>query len=151
MTLVKSNRNSFNGLPTLFDDFLNRDLFNWGQVNNSTTGTTLPAVNIRESAEAFFVEMAAPGMTKDDFKVELENNLLTISSEKENSSETDHENERYSRKEFSYESFQRSFTLPKEVVDVEKINAKYTDGVLQLLIPKKEEAKQRPPRLIKIS
>ena len=113
------------------------------------TGTTIPAVNIKENAESFQVEMAAPGMTKDDFKIELEGNVLTITSEKNLENEVD-EGEKYSRKEFSYQSFQRTFTLSKEVVDDEKIEAKYQNGVLHLTIPKKEEAKKKPPRMIQI-
>jgi HSP20 family protein len=93
--------------------------------------------------------MAAPGMEKNDFKVELDGNLLTITSEKQNENEVK-EGERYSRREFSYQSFQRSFQLPKEVVDADKIEAKYENGVLRLLIPKKEEAKPRPPKMIQI-
>ncbi|MDB5276837.1 Hsp20/alpha crystallin family protein [Ferruginibacter paludis] len=150
MTLVKRNGNLMRAFPTLFDDFLNRDLFNWGQSNYSNTGTSLPAVNIKETNEGFEVEMAAPGMKKTDFKVQLEGNMLTISSEKSNQTE-ENEGDRYSRKEFSYQSFERSFTLPKDVVDVEKINAKYEDGVLQLHIPKVEEAKQKAPKMIQIS
>jgi HSP20 family protein len=146
---MKRNGSSLNSLPALFDDFFNRDLFDWRQSNYSVSGTSLPAVNIIETNDGFEVEMAAPGMKKEDFKIELENNILSISSEKRN--EVKDENEKYSRKEFSYESFQRSFNLSKDVVDAEKINAKYQDGVLRLLIPKKEEAKQKPARLIKIS
>ena len=150
MTIVKRNGNLMNTFPALFSDFFNRDLFDSNESNFSNTGTTLPAVNIKETKENFEVEMAAPGMTKNDFKVELDGNLLTITSETNNQIE-DNEGDRYSRKEFSYQSFQRSFTLPKDVVDADKINAKYEDGVLRLLIPKKEEAKQKPPRLIQIS
>lgn len=151
MTLVKSNRTRSNGLPALFDDFFNRELFDWGQSNFSNTGTTLPAVNIKETTENFLIEMAAPGMSKSDFKVELEGSLLTITSEKRSSQEEEMEDEKYTRKEFSYETFQRTFNLPREVVDTDKIDAKYKDGVLQLVIPKKEEAKQKPPRLIQIA
>ena len=150
MTLVKRNGSLLNPLPTLFDDFFNRDLFNWGNQNFSDTNTTIPAVNIKETAENYEVEVAAPGMTKKDFKVELDGNSLTISSEK-TSEKPDDENERYSRKEFSYQSFQRTFTLQKEVVDIDKIQARYENGLLTLVIPKKEEAKQKPPRLIQIS
>ena len=148
MSITKWNHGN-TGMTTLFDDLFSRDLWNWGLANNSTTNTTLPAVNIRETAENFEVEMAAPGMNKEDFRVELEGNQLRISSEK-NSDRTSNEGERYTRREFSYQSFQRSFTLPKDVVDVEQIHAKYENGVLHLLIPKKEEAKQRPPRMIEI-
>ncbi|MCW3074789.1 MAG: heat shock protein Hsp20 [Flaviaesturariibacter sp.] len=132
----------------LFDDFLTRDLMNWGLSNNSTSNTTIPAVNIRETADNFEVEMAAPGMTKNDFKIELDGNQLTISSEK--SSQQSGEESSYSRKEFSYQSFQRVFQLPKDVVDADKIGARYENGLLQLTIPKKEEVKKRPPRMIEI-
>ena len=150
MTLVKRNGNLLNPLPVLFDDFFNRDLFNWGNSNFSDTNTTIPAVNIKETAENYEVEVAAPGMTKKDFKVELDGNNLIISSERSHQKE-EREDERYSRKEFSYQSFQRSFNLQKDVVDIDKIQAKYENGLLHLLIPKKEEAKQKPPRLIQIS
>lgn len=150
MTLVKRNGNLLNTFPMLFDDFFNRDLMNWRTNNFSDTNTTIPAVNIKETAENYAVEVAAPGMTKKDFKVELDGNVLTISSEKTNR-ETENEGERYARREFSYQAFQRSFTLQKDVVDIDKIEAKYENGLLLLLIPKKEEAKQKPPRLIQIS
>ncbi len=94
--------------------------------------------------------MAAPGMDKKDFKIELVNNMLTINSEKENQKEANDGN-KYSRREFSYQSFQRSFHLSKDVVDVENISARYENGVLYVHIPKKEQAKQRPPRKIDIS
>ena len=150
MTLVKRNGSLLNPLPVLFDDFFNRDLFNWGNSNFSDTDTTVPAVNIKETAENYEVEVAAPGMTKNDFKVELDGNNLIISSERSHQKE-ERDDERYSRKEFSYQSFQRTLNLHKEVVDVDKIVAKYENGLLLLLIPKKEEAKQKPPRQIQIS
>jgi HSP20 family protein len=133
----------------VFDDFLNRDIFNWGLTNFSDTNTTIPAVNIKETSDNYVVEVAAPGMTKKDFKVQLEGNTLTIASEK--TSKKDEEEARYTSREFSYQSFSRTFNLQKDVVDTEGIQAKYEDGVLHLLIPKKEHAKQRPPRLIEIS
>ena len=133
----------------VFDDFFTRDLWNWGQSNSSSTNTTVPAVNIRETNENFEVDMAAPGMTRDDFKVELDGNTLTITSEKKIQDEQK-DGERYTRREFSYQSFQRTFQLPKDVVDSERIGARYENGVLHLVIPKKEEAKQKPPRMIEI-
>lgn len=145
MTLL-AKRNG-NLMPDFFN--LSRDLFDWNNSNFSNTDTSLPAVNIRESSDSFEVEMAAPGMTKKDFNIELNNNLLTISSEKMDENERK-EGERFTRKEFSYQSFQRSFMLPKEVVDDDKINARYENGVLYLHIPKKEEAKVRPPKQIAV-
>ena len=147
MSIIKRNE-IFPGL-SFFDDVFSRDLWNWGMTNNSSTNTTIPLVNIKEDNDNFLVEMAAPGMEKNDFKVELDGNLLTITSEKQNENEVK-EGERYSRREFSYQSFQRSFQLPKEVVDADKIEAKYENGVLRLSIPKKEEAKPRPPKMIQI-
>jgi len=149
MNLVKRNGSLWDSLPILFDDFFRRDLVNWSNSNFSNTNTTIPAVNIKETADNYEVEVAAPGMTKKDFKVELDGNILTISSEKTNQENRD--DERYFQREFSYQSFQRIFNLQKEVVDIDKINAKYEDGMLKLIIPKKEEAKQKPPRLIQVS
>jgi HSP20 family protein len=148
MSIIKRNE-FFPGL-NLFDDFFTRDLLNWGVNNGSSTNTTIPMVNIKENDENFEVEMAAPGMNKEDFKVELDGNVLTITSEKRDEQEVK-EGERYSRREFSYQSFQRSFQLPKEVVDADKIEAKYENGVLRLVVPKKEEAKPKPPKMIQIS
>ena len=148
MTIVKRNGNLQNPFPALFDDFLNRDIFNWGLSNFSNTNTTIPAVNIKETKDNYEVEVAAPGMTKKDFKVVLEGNTLTISSER--SAQKENEEVRYSSREFSYQSFSRTFTLQKDVVDTEKIQAKYEDGVLHLLIPKMEHVKQKQPKLIEI-
>jgi HSP20 family protein len=107
-------------------------------------------VNVKETAESFEVEMAAPGMKKEDFKVELNNNILSISSEQKQEHE-EKNNERFTRKEFSYQSFHRSFQLSREAVDADNIQAKYENGVLHLTIPKREEVKQKPSRLINIS
>lgn len=149
MTFAKKNGNSQNHFPAFFDDLLNRDIFNWGLSNFSDTNTTIPAVNIKETLDNYEVEVAAPGMAKKDFKVLLEGNTLTISSERASQKEQD-DTVRYTSREFSYQSFSRTFTLQKEVVDTEKIQAKYEDGVLHLLIPKKEQAKQKQPKLIEI-
>lgn len=150
MSLVKRNRSLLDNMPEFFNDAFGPDFFNWGLRNNSLTNTSIPAVNIRETADSFEVEMAAPGMEKSDFKIELDNNMLTISSEKQNTSE-EKDGERYTRREFSYQSFQRTFQLPREVVNAEGIEARYNNGLLQLVIPKREEVKQRPPRKIEIA
>jgi HSP20 family protein len=150
MSIIKRrNHDGFSDLPLFFNDMFTKDLFNWGLSNFSNTGTTIPAVNVKETADNFEVEMAAPGMKKDDFKIELDGSMLTISSERQNQTEEKDE-EKYNRKEFSYQSFYRSFQLPKEVVDADKINARYENGVLYLLIPKREEVKQKPRRTIEI-
>jgi len=146
MTLVKKE-NGYAPLSQFFDDFLTRDLFDWPSFSN--TNTTIPKVNIQETDNDFWVEMAAPGMKKEDFKIELDNDLLTISSEVKHE-HNEEEKGRYTRREFSYQSFQRSFRLP-ETVEEDKIKAKYEEGVLKLMIPKREEARRKPARTIKIS
>lgn len=149
MTLLKKN-SLMPSTPLFFDDFFTRDLFDWGYRNNSLTNTTLPSVNIVETKDDFVVEMAAPGMKKEDFVIELDNELLTISSEKEETTEIK-EDDHFTRKEFSYQSFRRSFQLPKTVVEESKIKAKYENGLLKILIPKKEKAKALPPRQISVA
>jgi len=144
MSLVKFS----NQFPTLFDRFFDNDLFDWSNKNFSLTNTTLPSVNILEDDSSYEVEMAAPSLNKDDFKIELNNDVLTISSEKQTENETK-EGQRYTRKEFSYQSFSRSFTLP-DSVDNDKIKAKYENGVLRVIIPKREDAKPRPVKQIAI-
>jgi HSP20 family protein len=146
MSIVKRDVGYAPTLSNFFDDFFTRDLFSWP--STSSTGTSIPKVNIFETDNEFHVEMAAPGMAKDDFKVELDNNQLTISSHKE--SENADDNKNYQRREYSYQSFSRTFHLP-DSAEAEKINAKYVDGVLNLSIPKKEEAKRKPVKTIKIS
>ena len=148
MNLVKRSGNKFPVFSPMFDDFFGRELFNWGNNNYSSTRTTMPSVNIRETSDNYEVEVAAPGMDKKDFKITLDGNLLTISSFKQQSSEDTED--RYTRREFSYQSFQRSFQLPKDVVDQDKISARYENGLLNLSIPKKEEAK-KAPKLIEIA
>lgn len=131
-------------LPNVFNDFF-RD---WSTSNFSDTNTTLPAVNIKENENEFTVDVAAPGMNKEDFQVNLENDILTISSEKKENKEDTNDN--YTRKEYSYMSFKRSFTLPKGIVDSEKIKATYKNGELKINIPKLEAAKPKPAKLITV-
>lgn len=138
-------------LPTIsrfFDDDWDT-LFDWNNRNFSTTKTTLPSVNIKETSDEFIVEMAAPGMKKDDFQIELNNNVLTIKSETKTENE-EKDDDNYTRKEFSYQSFQRSFNLNNRVIDDGKIEAKYENGILHIMLPKKEEAKEKPSRLIEV-
>jgi HSP20 family protein len=149
MSLVKRNGHFQNRFPSLWNDLLGRDMLDWTLSNFSDTNTTIPAVNIKETGDNYEVEVAAPGMTKKDFKVVLEDNRLTISSEKAVNSETN-KDAKYITREFSYQSFSRTFTLAKDVVDTEKIEARYEEGVLHLLIPKKEHAKQQQPKRIEI-
>ena len=129
-----------------FSEFFN-DLFE-NVPNSDVRKSTIPSVNILESNEMYKLELAAPGLSKDDFKISIENDLLSVSTEKK--VEFSEKSEKYTRKEFSYSSFQRSFTLP-ELVDVEKIGAVYENGIMTIQLPKKEEAKPKSPREIKIS
>lgn len=149
MTLIKRSNSYYPSIPSFIDNLFSRDWMDWSNFNFSSTNTTLPAVNVRETENEFELEVAAPGMKKDSFKVNLENNQLTISSEWKDEKKKDEDN--YSRREFSYQSFQRSFTIPENLVDGEKISAKYNDGILIVKLPKREEAKPKPAREIKIS
>lgn len=116
--------------------------------SNFNTGISLPKVNIKETEDAYFVEMAVPGLKKSDFHINLDNQLLSISTEVKVDNEQKEEN--YTRREFGYSSFKRSFTLP-ETIDDTKIDASYKDGILSIKLPKKEEARRKPSRAIKIS
>ncbi len=131
--------------PNLFEEFFQKEFL--PGFFEGERGSSIPAVNIIDEQKGFRIEVAAPGMEKKDFNIDLEHNVLTISSEKEVKSEE--EDEKIMRKEFSYTSFSRSFSLP-ESVDLDKISAKYKDGVMTISIPKKEEAKVKLTRQIKI-
>lgn len=150
MTITRRNGNLLNNFPGLLDEFFTREALDWGFQNQSHSGTSIPAVNIKETPDSFDVEVAAPGMKKDDFKIELDNNVLTISSERQEEHKEEKEG-KYNRREFSYQSFQRSFNLAKEIVDADNIEAKYENGLLHLRIPKREEVKPKPSRLISIN
>jgi HSP20 family protein len=126
--------------PALFNDFF-KPWNEWFDNDNGFFGRTIriPSVNITENKDEYIVSLAVPGMKKDDFKIDVDGNLLTISCEKD---ETKEEKEsKYTRREYSYSSFSRSFTLPDEV-NREKIDAKYVDGLLKISLPQKEELKK---------
>jgi len=126
-------------MPSFFEDFFNKPLLDLFDSGLPSRRMSVPAVNITERKEDYLVSMAAPGLKKEDFKIDVEGNMLTISSEKEE--ENEEKSEKYTRQEYSYSSFERSFTLPDEV-NKDKIDAHYQDGVLELVLPKKEEAKK---------
>jgi HSP20 family protein len=136
MTLVKFN----NGLKNNAHPFFN-DVFD-SLLNDSYIGDKLvarvPAVNIAETDNEFHIELAVPGLKKEDFKINLDKNILTVSAEKK--SENAEETKKFSKREYSYNSFVRSFTLP-DSVDHSKIEADYTDGILKLTVAKRKEAK----------
>lgn len=131
--------------PGWVDDFFSNPMLpNF----ENRVGATMPSVNINEDTNQFNIEVAAPGMEKKDFKIDLNNNVLTVSSEHEEKSEE--KGKKHLRKEFSYTSFSRSFTLPNTVKE-DGIKASYTNGLLSITIPKKEEAKEKPARQIAIT
>jgi len=126
--------------PSIFDDFfrswnerMGSSGSNWGRT------MTVPAVNISENQNEYIVSVAAPGLKKNDFNIDVEGNMLTISCEKENMEEED--GQRHTRREYSYSTFSRSFTLPEDVTK-DKIEATYEDGVLRINLPKTEQAKK---------
>lgn len=147
-TLVKRN-GLFPTVNTFFDDFISRDLFDWNDKNFTAIGSNLPSVNLKETDDKLQVELAAPGMKKEDFKVEIDNNTLLISSEKEEEKEETRKKDNYIRKEFNYQSFFRSFSLP-EYIDESKIEANYKDGILHVNIAKKEGGKRKTTKRIAI-
>ncbi len=146
MTLIRRNQTQ-PVFTNFFDDFLNKEWSDWGLKNYSRTNTTIPSVNIRENDDNFLIEVAAPGLEKTDFSIEVNQGTLKISSEIKNENQLKEES--YTRREFSYQSFCRSFSLPL-TVDSDKIEAKYDKGILIVTIPKREEAKPKPVKLIDI-
>jgi len=134
-TLVKRNYGTLNNL---FEE-----VFGGFPATNFAKELHVPAVNVKENKDAFQLEVAAPGLEKKDFKLNVEDNLLTISYEKQTSTEHNSEDTKIHRQEFSTRSFKRTFTLD-EKIDAEKIQAKYENGILSVTLPKKEEVKITP-------
>jgi len=137
MTLVKFNPERKNsallpGFNDIFESVIGDTFFSDRRLKN------IPLANISETNEAYQIELAAPGLQKEDFRVSVEKDILTISTEM--SAKSVEEEKSYNRREFSYASFTRMFTLP-ETADIDRIEAHYDQGVLKLLLPKKEEAK----------
>ncbi len=126
MNLVRFNP----GFASLFDTFEKSS-------NGFITKGDVPSVNIQDNEKDFVIEVAAPGIKKDEFDIKVENNVLSISREVKEENEEKKDN--YTRREFKYNSFTRSFNLPK-IVNVDSIDAKYNEGILSIILPKKEEA-----------
>lgn len=131
MSTIALRKNNL--FPGIFDD-----LFNDEWLGNSTKklGNTLPAVNIKESDKNFKLEVAIPGLKKEDIKIDVDSEILSISSEQKQKHEEN--NDEYSRREYHFSSFKRCFSIP-ETVDIEKIDASYKDGILNINLPKREE------------
>jgi HSP20 family protein len=142
MNLIKRTAVPF---PSIIDELLKPDWLGGMQNFN----TNVPAVNIKETDTSFGIELAAPGKNKEDFNIEIDHNVLTISSEEKTEKEEKSNEGKYTRKEFSYASFRRAFTLP-DTVNTDSINATYENGVLHVALPKREEALPKPKRLIEI-
>ena len=139
MNLIRKQRPFF---PFEVNDFLNLNR----NLSSPSESNSFPAVNIKELEILFEIELAAPGKTKEDFEIEIEDNVLSISSSLDDK-EID---ERYTRREFSYNSFKRTFSIP-DIVNAEKIDANYSKGVLYISLPKLKESLPQPKKLIKIS
>lgn len=147
LTKTNNDRNRlFTDFPLLFDDAFSKNFF-----EKQSRMFNTPAVNIKETDKSFELDLAVPGMDKKDFKIELKDGSITISAKHENKVEETNEKERYSRREFSYQSFSRSFVLAEDLVDTEAINAKYENGILNVSIPKKSNTQINLSREIQIS
>lgn len=151
-SFIKNNSDKslsrFNEFPSFFDDVLTREFFN----KTKRSGFhTMPSVNIKETDKAFELELAAPGLDKKNFRIDLNEDKLTISSVQENSSEEKQENEFFSRREFNYHAFSRSFVLPEKLIEKDAISASYENGILKVALPKKEKAVAQQNREIRIS
>ncbi len=134
-------------VPTLFDNFVTQKV---RQPSFSNTGVSTPAVNIMETNDDFRLEMVAPGMQREDFRVELQDNILTISYDHEDNRNGERHDWKYRTHEYNYHSFSRSFSVPP-TINTEKIEAHYENGILKLTLPKKEEARTKPARQIQVS
>lgn len=147
LTKTNNDRNRlFTDFPLLFDDAFSKNFF---EKQNKMFNT--PAVNIKETDKSFELDLAVPGMDKKDFKIELKDGSITISAKHEHKVEETNEKERYTRREFSYQSFSRSFVLAEDLVDTEAINAKYENGILNVSIPKKPTTQINLSKEIQIS
>ena len=134
-------------MPSFFNDLF-RPWDEWFDTRGYSGRTmNMPAVNITEQKDSFLVSLAAPGMKKNDFRIDVDGNILTISAEKEES--TEEKDKKFTRKEYNFSSFSRSFSLPEEV-NMEKIDAKYEDGVLKITLPRRQESKKNAAKQIAV-
>lgn len=139
----------FPSMNTFFDDVFSKDLFDWNDKNFSAIGSTLPSANVKETDKNFQIEVAAPGLKKNDFKIELKNHVLSISSEKKEEKEEKDSKGNFTRKEFSYQSFCRSFTMPDNADD-DNIIASYQDGILHVDVAKKNVQTSKSSKTISV-
>ena len=133
--LMKNAGHILNNLPSMLEESFPRDFFDWVD-SNVTTRRNAPAVNIQETENSLNLEVAAPGIKKEDFHVEYKNDRLSISAQSSSSTQEEQE-AKYTRREFSYQRFERSFKLPEKWIDSDNIQAKYENGILHVTIPKR--------------
>ena len=131
--------------PAYRDDFFNDHFFS--KFNSATGNSSTPAVNIAEDENEFRIDLAVPGLSKSDYRIEVEDDVLTISSEQKEQKEDKKQN--FTRREFNYHAFKRSFQLP-ETIDQEQIKASHKSGILSIQLPKKEEVLQKAPKQIEV-
>lgn len=148
-SLIKRNGFFPSANTLLFDDFFTKDIFDWSDKNFAALGSNLPSVNLKETDDKLIVDLAAPGMKKEDFKIDVDNNMLVISSEKKEEKKETRKKDNYVRREFNYQSFCRSFNLP-DYIDQAKIEASYKDGILHVDIAKKDGGKKKAHQTIAI-
>jgi len=151
MTHAVSKKNNGSTFPSLMENFFSDRFYDLAPFMNGfgfDQSLRVPEVNIVENAKGYQIELAAPGMDRKDFRIDVQNGVLTISAEKED--EKNEEGKNFRRREFSYNSFSRSFTLPENLLD-EKIDASYDNGILKLVLPKKEAKPEKPARQIKVA
>ena len=146
--MYKRSNSPLPSIVRMIDNILNDEVVNHKRQGPTLWNGSMPAVNVKETDDQFELELAAPGMSKSDFNIEIDADVLIVSSEKKENKE-EKEESRFTRREFRYNAFKRSFNLP-ETVDSAKIAANYVDGILSVVIPKKEEAKPQPARKIEI-
>jgi HSP20 family protein len=147
MTLIKSNLET-PSVRSVFSDLFDTERFFENDFLPKRFLAKVPAANVKEDDQKFEIELAAPGFSKDEIKINLEHNVLEISAEQKH--EKKEEKKNYTRKEFNYNSFSRSFQLP-EGINTDSINADYKEGILKLILPKKEVAKASNKKEIKLT
>lgn len=147
MSLMKLDQSSWMpSLPNIWEDFFGRDITD---IPSWRMGSSIPAVNIEEKSDKFLVCLAVPGMKREDFKIAVNNGVLSVYSEKEEKHEEQDKAGKFTRREFSYQTFKRSFTLP-ESIKPDQIEARYEDGILAIHLPKRDEAQVQPIRQIAV-
>lgn len=146
MTITKYNRPST--FTNDFDKFFNDFFFTPVRAKQNNAFENIPAVNISEKDGVFHIELAVPGMKKEDFNIEIHDGVMSISSETKEESTSEERN--YSKREFNYSSFERRFTLPDNIKE-EQVSAKYEDGILKVSVPKADEKEKNTKKQVQIS